>query len=282
MPKRKFKIPHFAGKVVGLVLGYFLASYTGAALGIILGHSFDYHRKSIPNHLRNLKNKLASLPLPKAGETVYRETLFLSMGYLAKLDGRISPQSIAAAEALFKRLKLNKAQREQAIGLFNEGKLVANLDSKIELLRKRYASKKAKRLSFIEQLLNLAYAGRAATPAQLSYLEDLLPALQISKYEFEQVHQTVRQQKGYTSNEERQHTSPVVKQSELDAAYRTLGVAKYASFDEIKLSYRKLMSLNHPDKLVAQGLSARALEKSKNKTQEIQLAYALIKRNLNS
>ncbi|CQR23519.1 Dna-J like membrane chaperone protein [Yersinia enterocolitica] len=46
----------------------------------------------------------------------------------------------------------------------------------------------------------------------------------------------------------------------------------------IKRAYRKLMGEHHPDKLVAKGLPPEMMEMAKQKAQEIQAAYDLIKR----
>ena len=91
------------------------------------------------------------------------------------------------------------------------------------------------------------------------------------------LHQRIRIQKGYQTNQSYQQnkapSAPVLLQ-----AYQTLGLKGTASPEEIKLSYRKLMSLHHPDKLMAQGLTDRALEKGKEKAQEIQHAYSILKK----
>lgn len=278
MKLKKLKLPHFAGKALGLLLGYLLGGWPGAGLGIILGHSFDFHRHSIFTILVRFFARLPSIALPKSSEQIYRETLFISLGYLAKQNGRISPQEIAAAEALFKRMKLSKQQRDAAIKLFNQGKLASTqIHEKIEGLRKRYASRKVRRLDFIDQLLKMAYAGGPASESQLNLLLTFLPLLNVSPVDFERLHQRVRQQKGYkTQQTYQQNKSP--SEPTLLTAYRTLGVNSDASPEEIKLGYRKLMSLHHPDKLMSQGLTDRALEKGKERAQEIQHAYSLLKK----
>lgn len=48
---------------------------------------------------------------------------------------------------------------------------------------------------------------------------------------------------------------------------------------EIKKAYRRLMSQNHPDKLSSQGLPDEMIELAKERTQEIQSAYELIKKS---
>ena len=59
--------------------------------------------------------------------------------------------------------------------------------------------------------------------------------------------------------------------------YKILNVARTASAADIKRAYRKLMSEHHPDKLVAKGLPPEMMEMAKQKAQEIQKAYELIK-----
>ncbi len=275
MQWKKLKLPDFAGKALGLVLGFLLASWQGAALGIILGHSLDFHRPLIFKWFSKLTRKLA---LPKPSERLYREALFFCLGYIAKQDGHVSPQKIAAAEAVFKRMNLNTTQRESAIAEFNQGKLATDqIEPKLEELRKRFSKKKLRRLEFVEQLLNMAYAGGPAGNNQLQQLGSFLPLLNISPAEFDGLHQRIRIQKGYQTNQSYQQnkapSAPVLLQ-----AYQTLGLKGTASPEEIKLSYRKLMSLHHPDKLMAQGLTDRALEKGKEKAQEIQHAYSILKK----
>lgn len=274
--KKLLKLPHFTGKAVGLVLGFLLGSWQGAALGIILGHSLDFHRHKISAVLRRITKKVK---LPKSKESVYRETLFICLGYVAKQNGRISPQEIAAAEALFKRMNLNRAQRETAITQFNQGKLATDLiEPKLIQLRKRFMSRQQRRLDFIEQLVNIAYAGGPASDNQLKLLQSFLPLLNISQSEFDRLHQRIREHKGYSSQQTYQQ-SKIISQPMLLQAYKTLGLTKTASPEEIKLSYRKLMSIHHPDKLMAQGLTKRALEQGKEKAQDIQEAYSLLKKS---
>lgn len=273
----KLKIPTFAGKATGALLGFFWGGWVGMALGIMLGHSFDYHRSS-------LFVLLARLPkgrLPKPSERIFRQALFICLGHLAKQDGRVSPQEIAAAEKLFKRMKLKQKERQEAIHWFNQGKLAtANIDQQLEQVGKRYATRKARRLDFLDQLLQMAYADGGPRDSQLRRLEEFLPLLHISQSEFDRLHRRLREARGFASQGERQqgYTRSSAQEVNLVSAYRTLGLNSSASNHEIKLTYRRLMSQNHPDKLMAQGLTERALEKAKFRAQEIQQAYALLKK----
>jgi DnaJ like chaperone protein len=47
----------------------------------------------------------------------------------------------------------------------------------------------------------------------------------------------------------------------------------------VKRAYRKQMSRHHPDKLVAKGLPVEMMNVAKQKTQDIQAAYELVKQH---
>ena len=49
---------------------------------------------------------------------------------------------------------------------------------------------------------------------------------------------------------------------------------------EVKKAYRKLISQNHPDKLIGQGMPEDMVSLATQKTQEIQGAYDLIVKHL--
>src|SRR5690606_27244655 len=57
---------------------------------------------------------------------------------------------------------------------------------------------------------------------------------------------------------------------------RARGVASTASDAEVKRAYRKLMSENHPDKLMGQGVPEDMIQLATERSQEIQTAYDLI------
>ena len=60
-------------------------------------------------------------------------------------------------------------------------------------------------------------------------------------------------------------------------AYEVLGVASSAADAEVTKAFRKLMSKNHPDKLVAQGLPESMIAAAHERTQRILEAYELVK-----
>jgi len=61
-------------------------------------------------------------------------------------------------------------------------------------------------------------------------------------------------------------------------AYGVLGVSSSATDAEVKKAYRKLMSEHHPDKLVSKGLPEEMMQIAKEKAQEIQTAYDVVRK----
>ncbi|CAE6883065.1 Regulatory DnaK co-chaperone. Direct interaction between DnaK and DjlA is needed for the induction of the wcaABCDE operon [Vibrio sp. B1FIG11] len=65
---------------------------------------------------------------------------------------------------------------------------------------------------------------------------------------------------------------------QLADAYKILDVSSDADGKTVKRAYRKLMNEHHPDKLMAKGLPPEMMNVAKEKSQEIQNAYDLIKK----
>ena len=63
----------------------------------------------------------------------------------------------------------------------------------------------------------------------------------------------------------------------LETAYKALGIEESVTDQELKKAYRRLMSQNHPDKLIGQGMPEDMIKVATEKSKEIQKAYELIK-----
>jgi DnaJ like chaperone protein len=65
--------------------------------------------------------------------------------------------------------------------------------------------------------------------------------------------------------------------SQLADAYQVLGARPNASDAEVTLAYRRLMSRNHPDKLVANGLPESMIAAAHERTRRILEAYEVVR-----
>ena len=84
------------------------------------------------------------------------------------------------------------------------------------------------------------------------------------------------QQRSYQQSSAGGGYRPRSAQTELNTAYAALGLKADASDAEIKRRYRKLMSENHPDKLIAEGVPDELLRVATERAQEITAAYEVI------
>jgi DnaJ like chaperone protein len=84
------------------------------------------------------------------------------------------------------------------------------------------------------------------------------------------------QQRSYQQSSAGGGYRPRNAETELNTAYAALGLTADASDAEIKRRYRKLMSENHPDKLIAEGVPDELLRVATERAQEITAAYEVI------
>jgi DnaJ like chaperone protein len=92
-------------------------------------------------------------------------------------------------------------------------------------------------------------------------------------YNFETQYHT---HSSYSSSSHKQRTQYDAPIDELADAYKTLGIDKTTTDVHVKKAYRKLVSLNHPDKLVSKGLPPEMIRLATSKTQKIHHAYEII------
>jgi len=132
-------------------------------------------------------------------------------------------------------------------------------------------------LLFVQIQIQVAAADGEIDKQEDQFLENMCRWLGINRRIYrELVNRVVAEQafhKGRASGGNARANDP----SALNQAYVILGVKESASDKEVKHAYRKLMSENHPDKLMAKGLPEEMLQIAKEKTQEIQAAYELVK-----
>lgn len=261
---------YYWGRFIGALFGFMLAGPVGILLGLFVGGLFDrgYGRSFNPfvGHSSQIQ----------AQQTYFR-VAFQVMGHIAKADGRVSENEIRAARTVMRRMNLNKKQTLQAIQYFNDGKqprfdLILALD---DLLQACHQQRILLQM-FIEMQFQAALVDGLMNQRKQQILETLCQRLGMGP-----IFQQYRARYGASGGQQyQQHRSyqqpPRQPRYSIDNDYALLEITANASTQEVKKAYRKLMSQNHPDKLISQGLPEEMIKLATDKTQKISAAYERI------
>jgi len=276
------------GKILGFIIGFTFLRIPGAIIGLIVGHMFDVgYAKDFSQ--KGGFAKFFSSQGQIQRQAVFFHALFSALGHISKADGKVTPEEIAVASSLMDNMRLQGETRNEAQQAFRDGKAK---DFPLEQMLKDFKEHSHNRRDvmqvFLEILISAACADGRITQAELTILEKVAASLGfsrndlhflISTYEAEQRFRRAggRSWSNQNNNRGTHSQSQYSSQNSLADAYKILGANERDDDKTIKRAYKKQMSLHHPDKLSAKGLPEQALEMAKNKTQDIQAAYELIK-----
>lgn len=267
---------NITGKIIGALVGLLLFRHPiGAVLGGFFGHLWDI-------------GAFSPQPLRPGPTNSFIGPLFALAGAIAKSDGRVSEQEIAATENLMARMQLSPDQRAGAIGQFNAGKQPDfAVHQSIADLRTWAGGRRDLAFLLLDLLLDIVYAEGPLAPNKFVLVRKLCGSLGVDDRELA----ALAAMRGYAyagdgSNRSGSGYGPRYgrrEQSSYDATgepsrmdpYAVLGISADANEREIKRAYRKLMSQHHPDKLgdVPDELKRRAEERAR----EINAAYDRIR-----
>lgn len=256
------------GKVIAGAIGFIAGGIGGLLVGLVVGHFFDRGlgrtlRFASPENLRRVQQR-------------FFDTTFLLSGFLAKADGRISEQEVAHTEQLFVQLGLNAEQRRNAIALFKRGAepgfdpATATADFVRDTGNQRQL-----RQALLLFLISLAHADAGLEPAEHAALVRIASGLGVGAAELEGLVRMAQAQGHFHKGGAGAASS---SGPSVDDAYAALGVSSDVNDRDLKRAYRKRMSENHPDKLIAQGVPEEMVKLATERSQEIQAAYDVVRR----
>jgi DnaJ like chaperone protein len=269
------------GKVVGVIVGLLIfRSPWGAIIGLILGHFYD-------QGVATVRRSGGGAGVLEIGERFFTAT-FEVMGHVAKSDGRVSEEEIAAARKVMAELRLNGVQIHAAIAHFTRGK---NSDFDLQTTMQEFAQACADRPDLVRVFLELQVRAslegvdmQGPARAAIQKVADLLDVSRIELAHMEAVLRLRREQfkagarnGNGNGNGGSAGQTPPRSGMNLNAAYQILEVDSNATDDEVAKSYRRQLSKHHPDKLKANGLPESMLEHAKQRTQQIIEAYDAVK-----
>lgn len=268
----------YLGKIIGVAVALMMGGgFWGVVLGFLIGHMFDRARSRRLNVFANQQER----------QSLFFSTTFEVMGHLTKSKGRVTEADIQVANLLMDRMNLHGEARTAAQHAFRVGKSDDYpLREKMRQLRSVCFGRFDLIRMFLEIQLQAAFADGSLHPNERQVLYVIAEELGISRGQFDQFLSMIEggrqfgggawhgQQGGYSQGGYQQTSNGPT----LEDACKVLGVSSTDDSVTIKRAYRKLMGEHHPDKLVAKGLPPEMMEMAKQKAQEIQAAYDLIKR----
>jgi DnaJ like chaperone protein len=254
-------------KLIGVIAGYYFLGFWGVLLGFFFGSFIDRVRAYGSGGMNPLQNVVR--------QAVFLETVFISMGKLAKADGHVSQDEIDHVEQFMQKLGMSPEHRLQAIALFKKG---ADSEFDIAPTYTRFMAvcghtKNLKEMLLV-YLIVMALADGHFHPAEEALLADIAGRLGYGRDAFKRLMDMVLNQSHFGGGQ-------ITTEAALDDAYKALGVGKDCTDAELKRAYRKLMSQYHPDKLIGQGMPADMVAMATEQAKEIQVAYDMVKKSRN-
>jgi DnaJ like chaperone protein len=285
---------NWGGKIIGATVGMLVLGPIGAVIGAIIGHLFD------TGHISGAM--FGGRQDPRLVNELFFPTTFRVMGHIAKADGRVTEQEIASARAVMHALHLQPAQMQAAIGYFSEGKQPGfNLDAALARLRASIARNPDLTQFFVEIQLQASLAGNGLSEVPRARLQRVALLLGLSAIDFARLESLLRFRQGAGGGGGRGGGgggaggadgadgaggaggagagmgAAATSNERIEQAYSLLEVSTHAPDKDVVKAYRRQMSKHHPDKLRANGLPQSMLERAKERTQQIQAAYELIR-----
>lgn len=173
---------------------------------------------------------------------------------MAKADGVVSPLEVEAFKKIFQASPDEVANIERVFNLAKQD--VAGYQAYADQIATLLKDRKKLLQDVLEGLLHVATADGVLHPKEDEYLAD------------------VANRFGFAPSEFRYFRARFVKDN--CNPYDALRLGPDARNDEIKTQYRKLVSDNHPDKLMGRGVPVEFIEIATRKLAAINAAYDII------
>ncbi|WP_322803543.1 co-chaperone DjlA [Vibrio alfacsensis] len=274
------------GKILGAFFGLLLGGPFGLLLGLFIGHQFDKARRLSQAGFSS--GGFGKGPSQAQRQEEFFKAAFAVMGHVAKAKGQVTKEEIQLASAMMERMNLHGEQRRAAQDAFREGK-ESDFPLDDVLMRVKISSSGRFDLLqfFLELQISAAFADGAVHPSERNVLHKIARGLGFSSEQLERrLHMQeaafrFQSQGGFHGQQGQYQSSDWQQASQADKladAYEILDVSSDADSKTVKRAYRKLMNEHHPDKLMAKGLPPEMMNVAKEKSQEIQNAYDLIKK----
>lgn len=239
-----------AGKWIGGVLGFITGGPLGALAGYALGSLFEHGLNEVNRQDTGQQERNSS----EGQRNSFMFSLLVLASYIIKADGKVmhsemelvrrmlrdnfGEQAVHEGEQIL--LKLFEKQKEMGAAQYRSvissatTQIAGNFD---------YSS----RLQLLNFLVIIAQADGVVHPSEVQALREVTIGLQLSMSDLDSM---LNLRNGAT---------------DLEAAYKVLGVSPEATDQEVKAAYRRLALQHHPDKVATLGEDVRKAAEKKFK-----------------
>ena len=258
------KYGKWIGGFIGLIAGGPLGALAGFALGSLLDGDGDDvqkinqnsygHRSSAYSNTQSQANYQSRTRFEEEQRNTFLFSLLVLASYIIRADGKVMHSEM---NLLRQWLRNNFGQNavddgEQIIlKLFEQQKLLGHSEFRSMVMgsceQLRQIMSYEQRLQLLNFLVMIAQADGFVATAEVNALRECTLALGLSETDLNSM---LNLQDAGTN---------------LDAAYKVLGVSPTATNDEVKAAFRRLTLQNHPDKVASLGEDVRKAAEKKFK-----------------
>jgi len=243
----------FTATVIGGVAGAAVGGPAGAVIGALAGRAVDLASIQAEGEDRPALRRPGKPS--KRTQRIEQGIYVLCIG-VARADGHIDPDALSALRKLSPvasgdmEFDLDAARAlcdRDNLGEQGQARRVARL-----LGRRRSEIERV-----VDRLFAVARADGVISPREAEYIREIAKLMGLTDAEFDRL---LRHRGGINAG----------------TPYAILGVARDATFSEVKAAYRNLTRINHPDRLVAAGKSRQEIELANHKLTLINDAFTAI------
>ncbi len=243
------------GKIIGGVTGFMTGGPIGAVLGAAMGHAADSGAGRLAPGAADLTALLGSK------EQLFAVSVVVLSAKLAKCDGPVKRAEIDAFKRMFRIPPENMAEVGQ---LFDQAREDAKgFEPFADRVGQAFADNPAMLEDVLAALFTIARADAALTRGEVAFLQRVQVGFGLDAAAW------MRARDG--------HAARPAQEQGIDP-YSVLGLPANASDEQLRATWRKLMRENHPDALLARGVTPEFAKRATDKVAEINNAWDRIKR----
>ncbi len=252
------------GGSLGFMMGGPIGALIGGSLGSRLGENGSAGRAHPGARIYGAGGYRAAHARtdPRAAQTAFMVALIGLAAKVAKADGRVTREEVAAFDSFLRdRMGMPAEDRRIAAKIFNQARDAGEPASAYTgQIRELLGHQPGRLRDLVSMLLQVAMADGSLHPAEESLIRDVARDLGLSERDYAEARAMFAS--GGAGSE----------------AYEVLGVAPDATDVEVKKAYRKLAREYHPDVITSKGLPEDFMTFAKEKLQKVNEAYGNIKK----